>query len=104
MAALQDTESSLQGTKSSLQGTESSLHLIDGFPRNMDNLTTWLETTSMHPKLVIELHAAEEVLLARLLSRQEGRSDDNEATVRKRFEVRALAPPCCVLSTESSYC
>ena len=39
--------------------------------------------------MMIELVVSEDVLMARLLNRakEQGRADDNEATIKKRFEV-----------------
>jgi len=66
--------------------------IFDGFPRTkaqaeaLDKLLTGLKTSLLGVLLVT---APEEELVKRLLNRaqQEGRSDDNEATVRNRLEV-----------------
>lgn len=63
--------------------------LIDGFPRNWDNLNGW--ERSMLPicdvEAVMFIDCPEQELEKRLLSRglTSGRSDDNLATARKRF-------------------
>ena len=63
--------------------------LIDGFPRNWDNLHGW--EGSMQPVCDVEavmfIDCPEEELERRLLSRglTSGRSDDNLATAKKRF-------------------
>jgi len=65
--------------------------LIDGFPRNWDNLNGW--EGSMLPVCNVEsvmfIDCPEEELERRLLSRglTSGRSDDNLATAKKRFQT-----------------
>ena len=63
--------------------------LVDGYPRNFDNLTGWTaqmtESSSVLGALVYE--CPEDELERRILSRGEtsGRSDDNLASIKKRF-------------------
>ncbi|CAM9515055.1 unnamed protein product [Phaeothamnion confervicola] len=65
--------------------------LIDGFPRNLENLTSW--DTIMSPvctvQMLLFLDCPEKVMEARLLTRGEtsGRSDDNADAIRKRFHT-----------------
>ena len=65
--------------------------LIDGFPRDMDNLKCW--TTQMSDvadvKFLLFLDCPQEIMLGRLLERgkSSGRVDDNEESIRKRFKV-----------------
>ncbi|EKX52786.1 hypothetical protein GUITHDRAFT_60061, partial [Guillardia theta CCMP2712] len=65
--------------------------LIDGFPRNMDNLRGWNEivATDVNVQFMVFLECSEEVMTERLKQRGEtsGRVDDNEASIRKRFKV-----------------
>lgn len=65
--------------------------LIDGFPRNMDNLMGWKKAMgdTLEEKFCLFLDCPEEVMERRLLSRGEtsGRSDDNLESIRKRFKV-----------------
>ena len=64
------------------------LFLIDGFPRNQENLDVWTRDMGYCVvKFVLNLETTEEVMEKRLLSRGEtsGRSDDNIAAIRKRF-------------------
>lgn len=62
--------------------------ILDGFPRNvsqaqfLDQLLGELQQAGV---CVISLNVPEDVLVARLLSRQ--RQDDNETTIRHRLEV-----------------
>ena len=62
--------------------------ILDGFPRNvgqasfLDRLLWELHQSSHH---VVNLEVADEVLIARLLSR--GRKDDNQETIARRLQV-----------------
>jgi adenylate kinase len=66
--------------------------ILDGFPRNVAQagfLDTLLGELNQACDHAINLAVPEEALVARLLSRwaAESRSDDNEATIRRRLEV-----------------
>lgn len=61
--------------------------LVDGFPRNDENRAAYEAHTGQDPALVLFFECPEDVMTARLLGRNEGRTDDNEATIRKRFKV-----------------
>lgn len=61
--------------------------LIDGFPRNEENRAAFEEQTGIEPKFVLFFDCPEEVMEQRLLGRNEGRTDDNIETIRKRFRV-----------------
>ena len=61
--------------------------LIDGFPRNEENRASFEKQTSITPKFILFFDCSEEVMQERLLGRQEGRTDDNIETIRKRFRV-----------------
>lgn len=67
------------------------IYLVDGFPRNSENLEGWLEVfgTSCYIIGVIFLDCSDDVCLKRLKKRAEssGRIDDNEESIRKRFRV-----------------
>lgn len=73
--------------------------LIDGFPRNEDNLTGWNEAMGdkVCLKFVLNFDCGQEVCLERCLARGaagSGRSDDNEESLKKRFVtfVNATTP------------
>ena len=61
--------------------------LIDGFPRNTENVQTYgevlMDKTNLLGILFFELDS--ETMRARLLGRNEGRADDNEETIKKRL-------------------
>lgn len=65
------------------------LFLIDGFPRNADNLAGWEAEMSGFAavEFCLNLACSEEVMEKRLLKRGEtsGRSDDNIVAIKKRF-------------------
>ncbi|CAF0726007.1 unnamed protein product [Brachionus calyciflorus] len=65
--------------------------LIDGFPRNKDNLDGW--NRQMGDKTIVKgvlfFECSEEICVNRCLERgkQSGRSDDNEETLKKRINT-----------------
>jgi len=63
------------------------MFLIDGFPRNDENRERFESQTGMTPKMVLFFDCSEEVMTSRLMGRNEGRTDDNIETIKKRFKV-----------------
>ena len=66
--------------------------IFDGFPRTIaqaEALKQMLEERGQELTAMIDIQVAEETLMARLLRRAtlEGRADDNEETIKKRFAV-----------------
>lgn len=66
--------------------------IFDGFPRTIaqaEALKKMLAERGHDMGVMIELVVEEDVLMARLLNRakEQGRADDNEETIRKRFQV-----------------
>lgn len=65
--------------------------LVDGFPRNMENLSCWEKDVSQYVdvKFLLFLECTEEIMLKRLLKRGEtsGRNDDNIDSIKKRFKT-----------------
>jgi len=65
--------------------------LIDGFPRNLDNVTGWQENVGELAQVcgVLYYEAREDELEKRLLARgaTSGRSDDNIESIKKRFKT-----------------
>lgn len=72
------------------KATGTNKFLIDGFPRNQENLDVW-ERDMQHcvVQFVLNLDCPEGVMEQRLLTRGEtsGRSDDNLEAIRKRFKT-----------------
>ena len=71
--------------------SEVALFLIDGFPRNADNLDGWerIVGDSVHVQFMLFMECSEEVMTQRLLSRgaTSGRIDDNAESIKKRFRT-----------------
>ena len=66
--------------------------IFDGFPRTIaqaEALKERLAKRGHDMGMMIELVVEEDILMARLLKRakEQGRADDNEETIKKRFEV-----------------
>ncbi len=66
--------------------------IFDGFPRTIaqaEELKTMLAERGDSLGMMIELLVDEDILMQRLLNRaiEQGRADDNEATIKNRFEV-----------------
>ena len=66
--------------------------IFDGFPRTIpqaEALKKMLGERGHDMGMMIELVVEEDILMARLLNRavEQGRADDNEATIKARFEV-----------------
>ncbi|KAF5732822.1 UMP-CMP kinase-like isoform X2 [Tripterygium wilfordii] len=61
--------------------------LIDGFPRNEENRAAFEAVTKIEPEFVLFFDCPEEEMERRILSRNQGRADDNVETIRKRFKV-----------------
>ena len=66
--------------------------IFDGFPRTIpqaEALKKMLAERGHSVAAMIELYAPEDILMARLLNRgkEQGRSDDNEETIKKRLAV-----------------
>ena len=73
-----------------MQTSEKNDFLIDGFPRNEDNLQGWTESVGdkVNLKFVLFFDCGEDTCLKRCLDRGaagSGRSDDNEESLKKRF-------------------
>ncbi len=66
------------------------VQLVDGFPRNEENLVEWNKVCShILVDCLLFLECSEEVMLARLEERAKtsGRADDNQETICKRIDT-----------------
>ena len=66
------------------------VQLIDGFPRNQENLVEWQsQLGKVQVACLLFLECSEEVMLARLEERSKisGRADDNPDTIRQRIDT-----------------
>lgn len=61
--------------------------LIDGFPRNAENRDAFERVMGFDCDFVLFFDCPEDVMEKRLLGRNEGRTDDNIESIRKRFKV-----------------
>ncbi|KAG0462232.1 hypothetical protein HPP92_020708 [Vanilla planifolia] len=61
--------------------------LIDGFPRTDENRIAFERIVGIEPDLVIFFDCPEEEMLRRVLSRNQGRVDDNIDTIKKRLKI-----------------
>lgn len=63
--------------------------LIDGFPRNQDNLDGWIKQMQdkVNLKFVLVFDCTEAICVDRCLNRNIGRTDDNIESLKKRFNV-----------------
>jgi adenylate kinase family enzyme len=73
------------------RGWENKKFLLDGFPRNLENVYEWNRQIGeeAHIDFILYLEVDYKTMLDRLLKRAltSGRADDNEATIKKRFET-----------------
>lgn len=82
------TNGLLEGAMNSEQAfTGKNKFLIDGFPRNDENRAAFEADTGEQPAFILFFNCPNEVMEQRLLSRNQGRTDDNIETIRKRFSV-----------------
>ena len=68
-----------------MKASGKSRFLIDGFPRNKENRDAWESTAGYDCDFVLFFDCPEDVMTKRLLGRNEGRTDDNIETIKKRF-------------------
>uniref|UniRef100_A0A0N5A348 UMP-CMP kinase n=1 Tax=Parastrongyloides trichosuri TaxID=131310 RepID=A0A0N5A348_PARTI len=63
--------------------------LVDGFPRNQNNLDGWNKEMDGHVNVqfVLFLTCNEDMCLQRCLNRGQGRVDDNEESLKKRIQT-----------------
>uniref|UniRef100_A0A5B6Z091 adenylate kinase n=1 Tax=Davidia involucrata TaxID=16924 RepID=A0A5B6Z091_DAVIN len=70
-----------------MQGSKNKKFLIDGFPRNIENLAAAENIMKIDPDFVLFFDCSEEEMIRRSLNRNQGRADDNIETMRKRLKV-----------------
>ncbi len=77
--------------KKAMEKSGATKFLVDGFPRNFNNLEGWQSVMGGHAEVdgVLFYDVSEETLVSRLLKRAEtsGRSDDNIDTILKRLKT-----------------
>ncbi|KAJ4828416.1 Pentatricopeptide repeat-containing protein, chloroplastic, partial [Turnera subulata] len=70
-----------------MEASENRKFLIDGFPRSEENRKAFERTIGAEPDVVLFFDCPEEVMVERVLNRNQGRIDDNIDTVKKRLKV-----------------
>jgi UMP-CMP kinase len=77
--------------RNAMEKSGNSKFLVDGFPRDMDNLRCWEEKMKdvADVQFLLFLDCPQEIMLNRLLERGKtsGRIDDNEESIKKRFKT-----------------
>ncbi|CAI0402883.1 unnamed protein product [Linum tenue] len=83
------SEVTIKLLEKAILGIDNDKFLIDGFPRNEENRAAFeaVVRTKIEPEFVLFFDCPEEEMERRLLSRNQGREDDNIETIRKRFKV-----------------
>ena len=63
--------------------------LVDGYPRNQENIDVWEQEmkNDVDVKAALYIEVSLDEMKKRLLGRNEGRADDNEATIGKRLKT-----------------
>ncbi|XP_019154875.1 PREDICTED: UMP-CMP kinase 3 [Ipomoea nil] len=80
--------------RKAIESGENDRFLIDGFPRSEENRIAYEKIIRAEPNFVLFFDCPEEVMIERVLNRNEGRLDDNEETVRARLKTfRAVSFP-----------
>ncbi|KAJ0971034.1 hypothetical protein J5N97_018993 [Dioscorea zingiberensis] len=70
-----------------IETSENHKFLIDGFPRSDENRIAFERIVGAEPDIVLFFDCPEEEMVKRVLSRNQGRIDDNIETVKKRLKV-----------------
>ena len=76
--------------KESILSCNNKTILIDGFPRNFDNLNLWDKTMQniAEIKAVFYFEGSHEIMMKRIHKRKDGRDDDkNDDIINKRIEI-----------------
>ncbi|KAF8412398.1 hypothetical protein HHK36_000361 [Tetracentron sinense] len=72
-----------------IESSENYKFLIDGFPRSEENRIAFEQIMGVEPNIVLFFDCPEEEMVKRVLSRNQGRVDDNLDTIKKRLKVFA---------------
>ena len=73
-----------------INNSENDIILLDGFPRNLENLNLWNDMNTIKAKLkCIFFDCKHDVMIKRLLKRglDSGREDDNLEVIKKRLQI-----------------
>lgn len=72
-----------------IESSDNHKFLIDGFPRSEENRVAFERIIGAEPNIVLFFDCPEDEMVKRVLSRNQGRIDDNIDTVKKRLQVFA---------------
>lgn len=70
-----------------MESSDNHKFLIDGFPRSEENRVAFEHIVGAEPSLVLFFDCPEEEMVKRVLSRNQGRIDDNIDTIKTRLKV-----------------
>ncbi|XP_027355132.1 UMP-CMP kinase isoform X2 [Abrus precatorius] len=70
-----------------MESSDNNKFLIDGFPRSEENRIAFEQIIEAEPNMVLFFDCPEEEMVKRVLSRNQGRIDDNIDTIKKRLKV-----------------
>ena len=75
--------------KDAILKSENKKILVDGYPRNQENMDVWnkMMSDAVEVKAALFSDCSAEEMKKRILGRNEGRADDNEKTILKRIEI-----------------
>jgi len=75
--------------RNAMESSGATKFLVDGFPRDVDNLTCWESemTAITNVQFLLYLNCPQDIMVERLVERGKtsGRSDDNREAIKKRF-------------------
>ena len=85
--ALISSEVVMKVLKSYILGSENKKILLDGYPRNKENMEIWEKEMNgqVNEAGALYFDVSNEEMKKRILGRNEGRADDNEETIMKRL-------------------
>ncbi|KAK2975848.1 hypothetical protein RJ640_022865 [Escallonia rubra] len=73
--------------KRAIESSVNDKFLIDGFPRCEENRVTYERIIGKEPNIVLFFDCPQEEMVKRVLSRNQGRVDDNIDTIKERLKV-----------------
>ena len=75
--------------KNAILNSDKKFILVDGYPRNKENIDAWdkIMTNIVDVKAVLFFDCKKELMKKRIYGRKDGRADDNEDTINRRIRV-----------------
>ena len=75
--------------KNAILNSDKKFILVDGYPRNKENIDAWdkIMTNIVDVKAVLFFDCMKELMKKRIYGRKDGRADDNEDTINRRIRV-----------------